>query len=145
MVSVMAGTSETRRPGAAAPASAAAQVVLPPTVGGLQGGQTVPTPAYDAALAALAAGDLSGGLEIAAREYRGGIRAGAQRWIDSIAAAMAGRRGIGAGVVEQHPASGLRGDLGDAPAHEAGADHGNGLHAHAGPPPSTARRRTGPG
>ncbi len=70
-------------------APAAAQVVLPPTVGGLQGGQTVPTPAYDAALAALAAGDLSGGLEIAAREYRGGIRAGAQRWIDSIAAAMA--------------------------------------------------------
>jgi len=69
-------------------ATAAAQVVLPPTVGGMQVGQTVPTPAYDAALAALAAGDLAGGLEIATREYRGGIRAGSQRWIDSIAAAM---------------------------------------------------------
>ncbi|NBT12629.1 MAG: tetratricopeptide repeat protein, partial [Planctomycetia bacterium] len=70
-------------------AIATAQVVLPPTIGGLQVGQTVPTPAYDAALAALAAGDFASGLEIASREYRGGIRAGTQRWIDSIAAAMA--------------------------------------------------------
>ena len=71
----------------AAPQAAPAQVVLPP--GTAPGSQTVPTPAFDAALAALAVGDLDAALEIAGQEYRGGIRAGAQRWIDSIAAAMA--------------------------------------------------------
>jgi len=73
---------------AAAP-DACAQVVLQPGLGALAGGQTVPTAAYDTALAALAAGDFASGLEIASQEYRGGIRAGSQRWIDSIAAAMA--------------------------------------------------------
>ena len=73
----------------AMPAAAPGQVVLQPGLGATPGGQTVPTPAYDAALAALAAGDFASGLEIASQEYRGGIRAGAQRWIDSIAAAMA--------------------------------------------------------
>ena len=68
------------------PATLAAQVVLQPGLG-VAGGQTVPSPAYDYALAALAAGDFTSGLEIAARDHRGGIRAGAQRWIDSIASA----------------------------------------------------------
>jgi tetratricopeptide (TPR) repeat protein len=72
----------------AAPPVAFAQVALQPGMGALAGGQTVPTAAYDTALAALAAGDFASGLEIASQEYRGGIRAGAQRWIDSIAAAM---------------------------------------------------------
>lgn len=71
------------------PSAAWAQVVVQPGLGAVPGGQTVPTAAYDAALAALAAGEFAGGLEIAAQEYRGGIRAGSQRWIDSIAAAMA--------------------------------------------------------
>ena len=70
------------------PGVAQPQVVLQPGLGGLQGGRTVPTVGYDAALAALAAGDFASSLEIASQEYRGGIRAGAQRWIDSIAAAM---------------------------------------------------------
>ncbi len=61
------------------------QVVLPPGLGGMPVGQTVPSQGYDVALAALAAGDFSGALEIASREYQGGMRAGAQRWIDSIA------------------------------------------------------------
>lgn len=73
----------------AMPSAGSAQVVLQPGLGGVQGGRTVPTAAFDAALAALAAGDFASGLEIASQEYRGGIRAGAQRWIDSIAAAMA--------------------------------------------------------
>ena len=73
---------------AAASPAAFAQAVLQPGLGGLAGGQTVPSPAYDTALAALAAGDFASGLEIASQEYRGGIRAGAQRWIDSIASAM---------------------------------------------------------
>ncbi len=47
----------------------------------------MPSPGYDLALAALAVGDFTSGLEIAIRDYRGGIRAGAQRWIDSIASA----------------------------------------------------------
>lgn len=61
------------------------QIVLQPGLGGLPGGQVVPGAGYDLALAALSAGDFTAGLEIAAGEYRGGIRAGAQRWIDSIA------------------------------------------------------------
>jgi tetratricopeptide (TPR) repeat protein len=71
------------------PSGAHGQIVLQPGLGGVQGGRTVPSAAYDAALAALAAGDFASGLEIATQEYRGGIRAGAQRWLDSIAAAMA--------------------------------------------------------
>jgi len=71
---------------ALSPAKLTAQVVLQPGLG-VPGGQTVPSPGYDFALAALAAGDYANGLEIAAREHQGGIRAGAQRWIDSIASA----------------------------------------------------------
>jgi tetratricopeptide (TPR) repeat protein len=67
--------------------AAPAQVVLPPGMGQMAGGQTVPTPAYDLALQALSEGNYSGGLEIAAREYQGGVKVGAQRWIDSIASA----------------------------------------------------------
>jgi hypothetical protein len=52
-----------------------------------RGAQTVPTIAYDAALAALANGDFAVALETAGRDYAGGIRAGNQRWIDSIASA----------------------------------------------------------
>ncbi|MEI7782180.1 MAG: hypothetical protein WCJ18_09685, partial [Planctomycetota bacterium] len=63
------------------------QIVLQPGLGGLPGGQVVPSAGYDLALEALAAGDFTSGLEIAAGEYRGGVRAGAQRWIDSIASA----------------------------------------------------------
>ena len=66
--------------------AAGAQVVLQPGLG-LAGGQTVPTPGYDLALAALAAGNFSEALQIAGQEYRGSVRAGGQRWIDSIAAA----------------------------------------------------------
>ena len=66
---------------------ATAQVVLPPGMGQVAGGQTVPTAAYDLALQALAEGNYSGGLEIAGREYQGGVKVGAQRWIDSIASA----------------------------------------------------------
>jgi len=67
---------------------AVAQVVLPPGMG-MPAGQTVPSPAFDMAFAALAAGDASGALDIATREYKGGMRVGAKRWIDSIAAAAA--------------------------------------------------------
>lgn len=63
-----------------------AQVIVPPEFG-MPAGQTVPSPGFDLALAALAAGDVSGGLEIAGREHQSGIRFGAQRWIDSIASA----------------------------------------------------------
>ena len=62
------------------------QVVLPPGAG-FPGGQSVPSPAFDLALAALAAGDYTPALEVAARDHQGSIRAGAQRWIDSIATA----------------------------------------------------------
>ena len=55
----------------------------------MPGGQAVPSPGFDLALTALAAGDFSRGLEIAVRDHRGGIRAGPQRWIDSIATAAA--------------------------------------------------------
>ena len=66
---------------------ARAQVVLPPNVGRLPGGRVVPGPGFDVALAALADGDYQTALDAASREYQGGIKAGAQRWIDSIAAA----------------------------------------------------------
>jgi tetratricopeptide (TPR) repeat protein len=52
-----------------------------------RGAQTVPTVAYDAALAALANGDYAAALETAGRDYAAGVRAGNQRWIDSIASA----------------------------------------------------------
>ncbi|MFM9194333.1 MAG: tetratricopeptide repeat protein, partial [Planctomycetia bacterium] len=63
-----------------------AQVVLPPGFG-MPAGQTVPSQGFDLALAALAAGDFKSGLEIAVLEHKGGIRAVALRWIDSIASA----------------------------------------------------------
>jgi tetratricopeptide (TPR) repeat protein len=68
------------------PATLAAQVVLQPGLGA-PGGKAVPSPDFDYALAALAAGEFASGLEIAARDHQGSIRAGAQRWIDSIASA----------------------------------------------------------
>ncbi len=67
-------------------ARSGAQVVLQPGFG-MPGGQAVPSPGYDLALTALASGDFTNGLEIAIREHKGGIRAGPQRWIDSIASA----------------------------------------------------------
>ena len=70
-----------------APAGLFGQVVLPPGLGMPGGGQTVPSPGFDLALSALASGDFTAALEIATREYRGGVRAGGQQWIDSIAAA----------------------------------------------------------
>jgi tetratricopeptide (TPR) repeat protein len=73
---------------AASPMPTGAQVILEPGLGAA-GGQTVPTPGYDLVFAALANGDFSGGLTIAVREYQGSIKAGGQRWIDSIAAAAA--------------------------------------------------------
>ncbi|MEI8368299.1 MAG: hypothetical protein WCJ31_07680 [Planctomycetia bacterium] len=54
-----------------------------------RGAQTVPTIAFDAALAALANGDYGVALETAGRDYGAGVRAGNQRWIDSIASATA--------------------------------------------------------
>ena len=65
---------------AGVPCLAAAQIVP-------RGAQTVPTLAYDAALAALAAGDYGAALDTAARDFAAGIRAGNRRWIDSIASA----------------------------------------------------------
>ena len=66
------------------PAKLSAQVVLQPGLG-VPAGKTVPSQGYDYALAALAAGDFTNGLEFAARDHQSSIRAGAQRWIDSIA------------------------------------------------------------
>jgi tetratricopeptide (TPR) repeat protein len=63
-----------------------AQVVLDPGFG-VPGGRAVPSPGFDLALTALAVGDYTNGLEVAVREHQGGIRAGPQRWIDSIASA----------------------------------------------------------
>ena len=65
-----------------------AQVVLDPGFG-MPGSKAVPSPGFDLALQALAAGDYTHGLEIALRDHQGGIRAGPQRWIDSIASAAA--------------------------------------------------------
>jgi tetratricopeptide (TPR) repeat protein len=72
---------------ALAAAVAPAQVVLPPNMGVPDAAPTVPGPGYDLSLAALAAGDYAAALEIAGREYRGGAKIGADRWIDSIASA----------------------------------------------------------
>ncbi|MFM8284572.1 MAG: tetratricopeptide repeat protein [Planctomycetaceae bacterium] len=65
----------------------AQQPVLPPGTGSPRGMQTVPTPGYDAALTALAAGETARALEISTAEYRSGIRVGSRRWLDSVAMA----------------------------------------------------------
>lgn len=65
----------------------AGQVVLPPNMGVPGGAETVPSPAHDLALRALAAGDYATAAEIASQEYQGGVKIGAQRWIDAIASA----------------------------------------------------------
>ena len=67
--------------------TAAGQAVLPPTMGVPGGAESVPTPAHDLALEALAEGQYAAAAEIAGNDYRGGVRVGAQRWIDSIASA----------------------------------------------------------
>lgn len=67
--------------------SLAAQVILPPNMGVPDAAPTVPGPGYDLALAALAAGDYAAAVDLAEREYRGSAKIGADRWIDSIAAA----------------------------------------------------------
>ena len=61
------------------------QVVLPPNIGLPAGASTVPGPGYDMTLGALAAGDYAAALDLAEGEYRGGVKIGADRWIDSIA------------------------------------------------------------
>jgi tetratricopeptide (TPR) repeat protein len=71
----------------ASQAAAQGQVVLPPNLGVPAAAPPVPSPGYDATLLALAAGDYPGALELARSEYRGGVRFGADRWIDSIASA----------------------------------------------------------
>ena len=63
------------------------QVVLPPTMGVPGGVETVPSTDHTLALQALAAGDYATAADIAGNDYQGGIRLGAQRWIDSIASA----------------------------------------------------------
>ncbi len=60
------------------------QVVLPGRVAA--SGVTKPSPLYDFALNAMAAGDFAGALDAARREYQGCLQLGLQRWIDSIAA-----------------------------------------------------------
>ena len=65
-----------------------AQTILAPGIGAPRGGKTVPSPAYDMALAELSQGNYSGALQMATAEYSGGIKAGQQRWIDAIASAM---------------------------------------------------------
>jgi tetratricopeptide (TPR) repeat protein len=56
---------------------------------GSPAGGGMPSAGYDATFASLAGGDFRGALERAGLDYRGGMRAGAQRWIDSIASATA--------------------------------------------------------
>lgn len=68
-------------------ATASAQVVLPPNVGVPPRAETVPPATHDLALAALAVGDHAAALDLANGGYRGASRIGAERWIDSIAAA----------------------------------------------------------
>ncbi|MBT6054933.1 MAG: CHAT domain-containing protein [Planctomycetaceae bacterium] len=51
------------------------------------GGRTVPSQVYDLAQRALAYGNFSGALELAQKEYKGCLKFGTQRWIDSAAAA----------------------------------------------------------
>jgi len=66
---------------------ALAQVVLPPNFGVPAGLGVKPSPTYDLALEALAAGDYPVGLELARQEYTSSVQIGANRWIDSIASA----------------------------------------------------------
>jgi tetratricopeptide (TPR) repeat protein len=68
-------------------AFASAQVVVAPNMGVPGGAENVPTQAHDLALESLAAGSYSAAAEIAGNDYRGAIKIGAQRWIDSIASA----------------------------------------------------------
>ena len=51
------------------------------------GGRTVPSQAYDLAQKALASGNFTDALQFAEREYKGCLKFGAERWIDSTAAA----------------------------------------------------------
>ena len=66
-------------------ALAVGQVIVAPNMGVPGGAENVPTPEHDLALESLAAGNYSAAAEVAGNDYRGGIRIGAQRWIDSIA------------------------------------------------------------
>jgi tetratricopeptide (TPR) repeat protein len=65
---------------------AAQQVVLPPGFGPPAALGTRPSPVFDAARSALAAGATSRALELARDDYASCLRIGGQRWIDSIAA-----------------------------------------------------------
>ncbi len=56
----------------------------PPLLG--PGGRTVPGQAYDLAQRALASGSFTDALEFAEKEYKGCLKFGADRWIDSAAA-----------------------------------------------------------
>ncbi len=64
---------------------AVSQIVVPSTMGVPAAAETVPGQAHDLALQALAAGDYVAAMDVAERDYRGSIRIGAARWIDSIA------------------------------------------------------------
>ncbi|MFM9025306.1 MAG: hypothetical protein ACKON7_08210 [Planctomycetaceae bacterium] len=68
---------------------AGGQVVVPPALGVPAAAGSKPSPLYDRAFAAVAAGDFADGLEFATQEYRGATKIGNDRWIDSIAAAAA--------------------------------------------------------
>ena len=63
-----------------------AQVIGLPGMG-MPGGRNVPGQAYDLAQVALASGNLTEALELAKAEYKGAIKFGTRRWIDSAAAA----------------------------------------------------------
>ncbi|MFM9057626.1 MAG: hypothetical protein ACKOSQ_00615, partial [Planctomycetaceae bacterium] len=65
----------------------AQQVVVPPNLGVPAGIGLKPSPAYDAAFAALAEGTFTRALDLATGEYGSGMRIGNERWIDSIAGA----------------------------------------------------------
>jgi tetratricopeptide (TPR) repeat protein len=70
------------------PASLAlGQVVLPPNTGVPAAAPTVPSPGYDSTLATLAAGDYAAAADMAAAEYRGSVKIGNDRWLDTIATA----------------------------------------------------------
>ena len=71
----------------ALPRHAAAQVVLPPTFGVPAGLGVKPSIVHDDAYAALAAGDVRAALDLARQEYKSSVQIGANRWVDSIAAA----------------------------------------------------------
>lgn len=63
------------------------EVVVPPGLGMPAGSGPRPSQAYDLGRQALAAGEFTRALELAMAEYQGCMQFGAQRWIDSIAAA----------------------------------------------------------